>query len=359
MAIVKNRRIKKPVKILIALILILIGFLLVFKFETSAVNNDKTVIQFEVKKGSNYNSIASSLKEKNLIKSELFYKIYVKLNNPKSLQEGIYDLRRNMSLDELVKTLSGVAKQKYKNITFKEGLTFTDITGVIVEKTKYTDEDIKNLFNDNKFLDSLIKKYWFLTDDIKKEGIYYPLEGYLFPDTYQVTENMSLEQIFEMMLDETNKKLEPYKKEIEKNNYSIHELMTMASVIEKESSNSNDRKGVAGVFYNRLNSGMSLGSDVTTYYGLQIKLTDRDLNYQDLESVNGYNTRNANMVGKLPVGPICMPGIESIKASISPTEHDYFFFVADKNGKTYFNKTNAEHDKTIDKLKRENLWFEY
>lgn len=355
----KTRKLKKPVKVLIALVTILIGFLLIFGFKTSPVNQNKTIIHFEVKKGSNYNSIAHSLKEKKLIKSELFYKIYVKLTNPESLKEGIHDLSSNMSLDELIKELSTVTKQKYKNVTFKEGITFVDFIKIISENTKYTESDIKNLISDESYINDLIKEYWFLTDDIKNEDIYYNLEGYLFPNTYQITEQMTLKQIFKMMLDETNKKLEPYKNDISKSKYTIHEIMTMASIIEKESSNSNDRKGVAGVFYNRLENGMSLGSDVTTYYGLQLGLHERDLTYQDLETVNGYNTRSANMVGKIPVGPICMPGLESIISAISPTEHDYFFFVADKNGKTYFSKTNAEHDRTIDKLKRNNLWYEY
>ena len=351
----KNRRVKKPVKVLSVLILILIGFFVVYKFETGAVSSDKTVIQFEVKKGSNYNSIVSSLKEKKLIKSEFFYKLYIKLHSPNNLQEGVYDLSSNMSVATLVKTLSSGAKQKYKNVTFKEGLTFIDFMEEIEKTTNYSVEDGKTLLKDESFINELISEYWFLTDDIKNSEIYYPLEGYLFPDTYQIIEQMTLKQIIKMMLDETDKKLKPYKNKMS----NVHKTLTMASIIEKESSNSNDREGVAGVFYNRLDNGMSLGSDVTTYYGIQVKLNERDLTYQDLNTVNGYNTRNSIMAGKLPVGPICMPGIESIKAAINPKKHDYLFFVADKNGKTYFTKTISEHDSIIDKLKAENLWYEY
>lgn len=350
-----NRRVKKPVKVLSVLILILIGFFVVYKFETGAVNNDKTVIQFEVKKGSNYNSIVSSLKDKKLIKSEFFYKLYIKIHKPVNLQEGVYELSSNMSVSTLVKTLSGNAKQKYKNVTFKEGLTFIDVMEEIEKVTNYSVEDGKNILKDKSFINELIGEYWFLTDDIKNSEIYYSLEGYLFPDTYQITDGMTLKQIIKMMLDETNKKLKPYKNNIN----NVHKMLTMASIVEKESSNSNDRAGVAGVFYNRLDNGMSLGSDVTTYYGIQIKLNERDLTYQDLNTLNGYNTRNSAMAGKLPVGPICMPGIESIKAAINPKKHDYLFFVADKNGKTYFTKTISEHNKIIDKLKAENLWYEY
>ena len=133
----------------------------------------------------------------------------------------------------------------------------------------------------------------------------------------------------------------------------------MASIVELEGANSDDRKGVAGVFYNRLQNDWALGSDVTTYYAEQIEMSDRDLYQAELDEVNDYNTRPAAMAGKLPVGPICNPGVESLKAAIDPEEHDYFFFVADKYKKTYFTKTNNEHIAIINKLKREGLWYVY
>lgn len=355
----KKRKLKKPVKYTLVFILILIGFLLIYKAETGPVNKSDEIITFEVEKGSTYNSIAHSLKEKNLIKSELFYKIYIKLHKPNNLQVGSYPLSSNMNLKKLVNTLNGNAKSNMVKITFNEGVTFTDVVNALHEKLGIPTEDIYDKVKDTNYIDSLIEKYWFLTDDIKDKDIYYALEGYLFPDTYLFNKGSSVEDVLEFMLNNTELKLNDYKSEIEKSDYTIHEMMTMASIVEKEASNSDDRQGVAGVFYNRLESGMSLGSDVTTYYGIQVKLTDRDLTDADLKTSNGYNTRNSNMAGKLPVGPICMPGIESVKAAIEPTKHNYLFFVADKNGKTYFTKTNAEHNKMVSKLKSEGLWFNY
>lgn len=354
-----KRRLKKPVKYAIVVLLLLIGFLLIYKFETGSVSNKSSIITYEVEEGSTFNSLSSSLKSKNLIKSELFYKLYIKIHKPNNLQAGFYELNSNMNVKELVNALNGNAKSKMISVTFKEGVTFSNVADIISSKMNIKTEDIYEKLKDTNYINSLIKDYWFLTDDIKNENIYYSLEGYLFPDTYQFNEKTSVEEVFKIMLDNTKSKLDKYKSDIEKSKYSIHEIMTMASVVEKEASNSSDRAGVAGVFYNRLDTGMSLGSDVTTYYGLKLDLTERDLTVSDLNSYNGYNTRNSKLSGKLPVGPICMPGLESIVASINPTDHDYIYFVADKNGKTYFSKTSNEHTNMVSKLKREGLWYEY
>lgn len=171
--------------------------------------------------------------------------------------------------------------------------------------------------------------------------------------------DVSVKEIFEKMLDQTEKELNKYRNDIEKSKYSVHELITLASIIELEGSNSNDRKGVAGVFYNRLEDNWNLGSDVTTYYAVKTNMSDRDLRKNEInDCTNKYNTRCTSLIG-LPIGPISNPGIESIEAVLNPTKSDYYYFVADKTGKTYFNKTYEEHNKTIQTLKNNDMWFEY
>ena len=135
--------------------------------------------------------------------------------------------------------------------------------------------------------------------------------------------------------------------------------MTLSSIIELEAAHSDDRAGVAGVFYNRLEGGWALGSDVTTYYAVQVDLNERDLYQSELDDYNAYNTRSSKMAGKLPVGPICNPSIVAIEATLNPKTHNYLYFVADKNKKTYFSTTAKEHDKTIQKLKAQGLWYTY
>ena len=156
------------------------------------------------------------------------------------------------------------------------------------------------------------------------------------------------------MLDEMNNKLKDLKEDITNSKYNIHELITLASIVELEGSNSNDRAKVAGVFYNRLKSGWSLGSDVTTYYA-EKKDDWSGLTYNELNKCNSYNTRG-NCVKGLPIGPICNPGLESIKAVINPEITDNYYFVADCDGKTYLNKTESGHNSTIKKLKNEKKW---
>ena len=153
--------------------------------------------------------------------------------------------------------------------------------------------------------------------------------------------------------------LEPYKEEIEESKYNVHELLTLASIIETEGTNDNDRKNVASVFYNRLDAGMSLGSDVTTYYSVKEDIGKRDLYQKEIDAYNPYNTRGPNMEGKLPVGPISSVGKASIEAAIEPSKTDYLFFVADKNGKLYFTKTNTEHVQVINELQNSGMWYEY
>ena len=200
----------------------------------------------------------------------------------------------------------------------------------------------------------------FITKEIKDDDIYYSLEGYLYPDTYIFAdENVTVESIFEKMLDKMNSVLTPYQKEIEDSDFSVHEVLTLASVVELEAKNEEDRAGVASVFINRLDRNMALQSDVTTYYGLQLAMDERELTAQELNDNNGYNTRASSMAGEIPVGPICIVSESSIKAILNPDTTDDLYFVADKNGKVYFSETNDEHEETIQELKDKGLWYIY
>ena len=149
------------------------------------------------------------------------------------------------------------------------------------------------------------------------------------------------------------------KEKIENSKYSIHEILSIASIIEMESSHVEDRKDVASVIYNRLKNGMAIQSDVTTYYAIKVDMGERDLYQKELDTYNPYNTRGPNMEGKLPVGPISSVSKTSIEAAIEPNNTDYLFFVADKTGNVYFSKTASEHNEIIRELRTKGLWFEY
>ena len=170
---------------------------------------------------------------------------------------------------------------------------------------------------------------------------------------------MTVEEIFEMMLDRTAEVLEPYRDAIRNSPYTMHQIMTMASIVELEAGNANDRCGVAGVFYNRLRDGWALGSDVTTYYAIKVEVYERDLYMWEIEDVNAYNTRPDAMAGQFPVGPICNPGEESIYAALYPSSHDYYYFVSDKYGNTYFAEDYDYFEDIIYSLQEQGLWYEY
>ena len=347
----------------IALALVVISFFLVvavctfYNINMAKVSNDNTLKEVTIKAGS-INSIANTLKENNLIKNITIFKVYTRITNKTKLKAVTYNFREDMGVKKIVSLLEE-GKTNENNITFKEGINVRGIAKLISKKTNNSYDSIITIMNDNNYIDELISKYWFLTNDIKNKNIYYPLEGYLFPDTYNVMKDTDIKDIITKMLDETDNKLSKYKDSITNNKLSIHEIITLASVVELEVANKDDRKSVAGIFLNRLDSKYfpTLGSDATSYYGAKIddwstnRLTSVELN----DCSNKYNTRCAYNKG-LPVGPIGNPSIESIEAVLNPEKHNYYYFVNDCKGKLYMSKNETEHNNIINKLKKENNW---
>lgn len=359
----QGRKLKKKFKIilvLVAILLIGIATLLgTYCYFKSPVSNDKKEVSIVIENGSTISDIATLLKKEGLIKNENFFKLYVKLKKVSNVYAAKYYFSPSMNLDEIINTLNeGGYNENEISITFKEGINMRGIAKLIKENTSNSEDDVYKKLKDEKYLNSAIEKYWFLTDDIKNSKIYYSLEGYLFPDTYRFnSKDVSVEEIFNKMLDQMEKKLNKYKKQIEKSKYSIHELMTLASITQSEGYNEDDFKNIASVFYNRLKTGMALGSCVTSYYGVKKDMTD-ELLQKDIDASNPYNTRGNNPVS-FPVGPISMPGAKALDATLDPIETSYYFFVSDKNNKLYFTKTFNEHERMITKLQNEGLWLEW
>lgn len=334
--------------VLIGFTALLVSIGVYFFSSISAIDKNNTkLVDFVIKPGQKKTEIAKNLKKANLIKNDKTAIIYMFFNNDLSLQAGTYSLSKSMDLSEILKKFNkGDIKVVTVSMTFVPGKRLLDYIKVISENFNYYEDDIVEYVNSKEFLTQMVDKYWFLTNDILNDKIYYGLEGYIMPDTYEFMGNSSIKDIFIRLLDETDKKLTPYKTKIESGDYSVHQILTMASIAELEANNEADRKGVAQVIYKRLNLNMSLGMDVTTYYAEQKSLKD-ELTYAELNKVNAYNTRNTNMVG-LPVGPISNPSEMSIKAVLNPSDTDYLYFYADiKTGKVHFAKTNDEFMKII------------
>jgi len=353
----KKRRLIRLLPILV-IVGVLFGIGLIY-YLVSPVSKEDEKVKIFINENTSTKTIIDILRKENLIKSRKLTLLYVKLNNINNLQHGNFILNRKMGLKQIFKTLTSTPKQNTISLTFHEGKNMRGYIKTITEQTKITENDIINTLNDKEYIKSLMDEYWFLTDDILNDNIYYSLEGYLYPDTYEIYEKATIKDIFKKMLDQEEMVLDKYKKEIDSSELGIHKLITLASISELEGKTLDDRKNIVGVFYNRINSNLPLGSDVTTYYAAKIDMGDRDLYQVEIDSPNAYNTRPMSSAGKLPIGPICNPSDDAINAAINYTKNDYFYFVADKNGKLYFSKTDAEHTSTIEKLKNDGLWFTY
>lgn len=353
---------KVLISLVIIVIVVIVGVILWYTNGLKAVTKQSgETIAVEIKEGMGVQSIANLLEKNNVIKSATVMSIYSKLNNINNLKKGKYDFNNSEDLPTIISHMeNGKVTDESVKITFIEGKNIRWIARTIAEKTNNTEEDVFNLLKNEEYINSLIEEYWFITDEIEDNRIYYPLEGYLLPDTYVFdNKDVSVKSIFKMILNFTEKYLNEYKDEIKNNSLTVHQILTMASMAELEGKSTEDRAEIIGVFYNRITQGMSLGSDVTTYYAFKVDMGDRDLTAKELNTENPYNTRGPNMVGKIPVGPICNPSKSAIEATLEYKETDALYFVADKNGKVYFTKSNSEHNKKIQELKDKDLWFIY
>ena len=339
--------------VLLAVILLILGISWVY-LASPVDKNDKKDIEVEITKGISVVKISNILKEEKLIRSKTLFKVYIKLYSNKTLKAGNYMLNRSMSLSEMVEVLEEGSKfdSSTLKLTFKEGQRITDYAKVVADSTNNNYEDVIAIFKDKNYMSELINKYWFLTNNILQDGIYYPLEGYLAPDTYYFKDSdVDTKEIIERMLDEMNKELTEYRVSLGNN---VHYYLTMASIVELEGKTLEDRQNIMGVFNNRISAGMHLGSDVTTYYAFQASMSTK-LTSEQYNTTNPYNTRPTSKVGP-PIGPICNPDLTSIQASINPINNNYLYFVADSNGKVYYSRTIDEQNKVIQDLISSGKW---
>lgn len=348
----------KPILIIIivvAIVLLFSGISLMYLTSPVDKNDDKD-IKISIKSGTSTIKIAEILKNNKIIKSKMLFRLYVKMNHVNSLKASNYRFKKSMNLSEVIEMLEKgyVNNEDAVKMTFKPGQRITDYAKIISNHTNNSYDDVITLMKDREYIKTLVNEYWFLTDKILDDEIYYPLEGYLAPDTYYFDdEDVDVKSIIKRLLEEENTNLNKYKSAMVDD---PHYYVTMASIVQLEGTTTENRKKIVGTFKNRLSSGYNMGSDVTTYYALQADMKE-DLNSSQFATINPYNTRGANMIGKMPIGPICNPSLSSIEASVYPEENDYLFFVADKHGNIYFTKTNAEHDKKVAEIKAKGDWI--
>lgn len=320
-------------------------------------SSDTTTIEVVIPNGSNAKAIGKILKEKDLIRSSTFFEIYVKLFKPGEMKASTYELSRSMELKEIIDILvkGNTYNGEQVTLTFKEGYNIRQIAKVIDEKTDNNYDDVINLSNDIEFIDEVIQKYWFIDESIKNDNLYYKLEGYLFPDTYFFNKNSTVKEIFTKMLDQMGKKLESYKTVMEEKNLSVHYVLTLASIVEKEGKKV-DFNDISSVFYNRIDKNMKFESCASAIYGVKKEFSDytgdRAITNVEMKDENPYNT----YLVQVPVGPICCPSVEAIDAAVNPSDTKNLYFLSDSSGKSYFFETLSAQQAKKQELIKAGKW---
>ncbi len=345
-----------------AIILVILGITIlslctIYNINIKAVDkNDDSKIEIVIPQGTSKKEVGNILEENGLIRSSTFFSIYIKLFDTKDFKASTYYLSKNMDLKEIINVLENGNSYNPNQIaiTFKEGINIRKLATFIQDNTNNSYDDVIDTLNDKEYLDELIEKYWFITDSIKNDKLYYSLEGYLFPDTYYFSnKSVTVKEIIEKMLDKMEKVLEEYKDEIENSSLSIHEILTLASIIEKEGK-TQDFAMISSVFYNRLKLKMALGSCATAYYGMGMDFDEVGIATSEMMSnINDYNTY---ILTSLPIGPISLPGLNAIVAAIKPDESDNLYFLSDNEGVTYFFKTLQEQTAKKNELIQSGKW---
>ena len=332
----KNKNNKNNIKtigIVITVILFLVfaaAFVFMSNLNKPVDSSNNKVVYLDIPKGSASSQIAVLLKSENLIRSEFAFKLKTKIEGKASkYKAGYYSLSQSMSMDEII-----TAIQKGSALTMR----FTIPEGFDIKRT--TERLVSENLIDPKVFADLIENgnfdYSFLKDIPKGKN---RLEGYLYPDTYEVFPNVTEEEIINKMLSRFDSQFtDEDKQRLAETGLSMNELITLASIIEREARIPEDRPIIAGVFYNRLKINMPLQSCATVQYILGEQKSV--LTNSDIAIDSPYNTYK---ISGLPPGPICSPGIESIKAALYPTKSDYLYFLAKGDGSHVFSVTYEEH----------------
>jgi len=291
-------------------------------------------VLFKIEKGQGIREISQNLKNQGLIKSALFFNFYVWISGKRThLKAGSYYLSPNMSIVEIADKIKKgeVVKTKF---TILEGWGLKDIIKALVRKKIYSEEEFLSALGSLE-----IKNYISQLETFKDKPKDLSFEGYFFPDTYEVFEGLSVQDFIKSVFLNFDKKLKPYLTEIKKQEKSVFEIITMASLIEKEVRSLEDKKIVSGILWKRLKIGMPLQVDATISY-----ITGRKSVKISIEETKIDSPYNTYKYKGLPLGPISNPGLESIIAALKPKESSYFYYLSAPEGKTIFSKTLEEHN---------------
>ena len=322
--------------------------------------NSKKYVTVQIPDGSNVQEIGTTLEKAGLVKHGLIFSFYAKYKNYTDLKAGYYNLQKSMSTEDLLKELHKGGTDEPQEpvlatLTIPEGYTLDQIAQAVGQlqgdfKEPLTAEAFLAKVQDETFISQEVAKYPSLLESLptKESGARYRLEGYLFPATYSIKESTTVESLIDEMLAAMDKNLSPYYSTIKSKNLTVNELLTIASLVEKEGAKTEDRKLIAGVFYNRLNRDMPLQSNIAILYaqgklGQNISLAEDVAIDTNIDSP--YNVYKN--VGLMP-GPVDSPSLDAIESSINQTKSDNLYFVADvTEGKVYYANNQEDHDRNV------------
>ena len=352
------------VTVIVLLILLGVGGFFGYRYVESALQpvdaNSKQYVTVQIPEGANLQQIGDTLENSGLVKHGFIFSLYAKYKDYSDLKSGYYNLQKSMSTDDIIKELQkGGTPQPQEvalaNLTIPEGYTLDQIAQTVGQlqgdfKEPLTADAFLAKVQDETFISQLVAKYPTLLESLptKESGVRYRLEGYLFPATYAIKESTTIESLIDEMVAAMDKNLSAHYTAIKEKNLTVNELLTIASLVEKEGLKTDDRKLIAGVFYNRLNLGMPLQSNIAILYaegklGQNISLADDAAIDTTINSPYNVYTN----LGLMP-GPVDSPSLDAIEASINQTKSDNLYFVANvQDGKVYFATTREEHDRNV------------
>ena len=322
--------------------------------------SSKQYVRVQIPDGANTQQIGSALEKSGVIKNGLVFTVYAKYKNYTELKSGYYNLQKSMSVEDVIKELQKGGTPEPQEVTLAEltipeGYTLEQIAQTVGQlqgefKEPMTSEAFMAKVQDETFIAQEVAKYPNLLESLpaKDSGVRYRLEGYLFPATYAIKESTTIESLIDNMLAAMDKNLSPHYAAIKEKNLTVNELLTIASLVEKEGAKTEDRKLIAGIFYNRLNQNMPLQSNIAILYaegklGQNISLADDAAIDTSIDSPYNVYTK----VGLMP-GPVDSPSLDAIESSINQTKSDYLYFVANvQDGKVYYATTREEHDRNV------------
>ncbi|MDT2831403.1 endolytic transglycosylase MltG [Vagococcus carniphilus] len=348
----KENNMVKKIVIIISLALIVtvtvagFSFYSFFKSSLKPLDpSDKKMVQVEVPIGSSSKDIGQILEKSKVIKSGLVFSYFVKMNNLSDFQAGYYQMAPNMTLDEISKNLQSGGTDEPEaladaKITIPEGSSIDQIADLFDKKTDVKKDEFLALMKDEKFFNKMAGKYpELLTSAKQAKDVRFRLEGYLYPATYNYYKDNSLEELVEQMIIKTNQVMTPLYQSIEQKKLSVQEVLTLASLTEKEGVSEEDRKKIAQVFFNRIETDMPLQSDISILYAMEEHKVH--LSNKDTQIDSPYNLYIHKGTGP---GPFNSPSEQSILAVMNPEANDYIYFLADvSTGKVYYAKTYEEH----------------